>query len=155
LQSLLNFHPKQPMIDITFQPMKAYFRKETNSTFKRTWLTYSKSNNLFFCSFCLAFSAEENRFTIGCLASSSSNLYSRISEHEKSKNHENNFEAFLLNSNMSNINSRFTSGKRYEVERNKAVLERLIDIIKVISKRGLSYRGAKNAEAAYTLKFNI
>lgn len=139
------------MIDITFQSMKAYFRKETNSTFKRTWLTYSKSNNLFFCSFCLAFSAEENRFTIGCLASSSSNLYTRISEHEKSKNHENNFEAFLLNSNMFDINSRFTSGKRYEVEKNKAVLERLIDIIKVIGKRGLSYRDAKNAEAAYTL----
>jgi len=113
LQSFFNFHPKQPLSGITFHPMKAYFRKETNLTIKRTWLTYSKSNNLFFCTFCLAFSAEDNRFTIGCLASSSSNLYTRISEHEKSKSHENNFEAFLLNSNMSDINSRFTSGKRY------------------------------------------
>ncbi|XP_008178665.1 zinc finger MYM-type protein 1-like [Acyrthosiphon pisum] len=52
---------------------------------------------------------------------------------------------------MSDINSRLTSGKRYEVERNKAVLERLIDIIKLIGKRGLSYRGARDAEAAYTL----
>ncbi|KAF0703627.1 zinc finger MYM-type protein 1-like [Aphis craccivora] len=52
---------------------------------------------------------------------------------------------------MFDINSRFTSGKRYEVERNKAVLERLIDIIKLIGKRGLSYRGAKDEEAAYTL----
>jgi hypothetical protein len=151
LQSFFNFHPIQPLSGITFHPMKAYIRKETNLPIKRTWLTYSKSNNLFFCTFCLAFSAEDNRFTIGCLASSSSNLYTRISEHEKSKNHENNFEAFLLNSNMSDINSRFTSGKRYEVERNKAVLERLIDIIKLIGKRGLSYRGAKDAEAAYTL----
>ncbi|XP_025200592.1 uncharacterized protein LOC112598380 [Melanaphis sacchari] len=65
------------------------------------------------------FNAEDNRFTIGCLPSSSSNL--------------------------------FTSGKRYEVKRNKVVLERLIDIIKLIGKLGLSYRGAKDAEAAYTL----
>jgi len=45
----------------------------------------------------------------------------------------------------------FTSGMRYEVERNKAVLERLIDITKLIGKLGLSYRGAKDTEAAYTL----
>lgn len=30
-------------------------------------------------------------------------------------------------------------------------MHRLVDIIKLIGKRGLSYRGAKNAEAAYTL----
>ncbi|CAI6358229.1 unnamed protein product [Macrosiphum euphorbiae] len=33
----------------------------------------------------------------------------------------------------------------------KAVLERIIETIKVIGKRGLSFRGAKDAEAAYTL----
>lgn len=35
--------------------------------------------------------------------------------------------------------------------RKQAVLDRIIETIKVIGKRGLSYRGAKNAEAAYTL----
>lgn len=33
----------------------------------------------------------------------------------------------------------------------KAVLERIIETMKVIGKRGLSFRGAKDAEAAYTL----
>lgn len=37
------------------------------------------------------------------------------------------------------------------MERKRAVFHRLIDIIKLIGKRGLSYRGAKNAEADYTL----
>jgi len=40
--------------------------------------------------------------------------------------------------------------RRFENER-RSVLQRLIDTIKLIGKRGLSYRGAKNAEAAYTL----
>ncbi|KAL4142010.1 hypothetical protein QTP88_004542 [Uroleucon formosanum] len=128
------------LIWVIFQKT-AYFRKETNLTIKRTWLTYSKSNDLFFCTFCLAFSAEDNQFTIGCLASSSSNLYTRISEHERSKNHENNFEAFLLNSNMSDITQYLLA------ERDM----KLIHIIKLIGKQGLSYRGAKDAEAAYTL----
>ncbi|KAL4142015.1 hypothetical protein QTP88_004547 [Uroleucon formosanum] len=74
------------------------------------------------------FSAEDNQFTIGCLASSSSNLYTRISEHERSKNHENNFEAFLLNSNMSDITQYLLAERDMKF-----------------------YRGAKDAEAAYTL----
>lgn len=38
-------------------------------------------------------------------------------------------------SNASDIESRLNSGKRYEVERKRAVLGRLTDIIKVIGKR--------------------
>ena len=69
----------------------------------------------------------------------------------KNQSHENNFKAFLLYSNMSNINSTFTTGMKFEFKRNKAILESLIGIIKLIGKQGLSYCGAKDAEAAYIL----
>jgi len=40
-----------------------------------------------------------------------------IKEHERSISHQNSFEAFLMYSNASDIESRLNSGKRYEVER--------------------------------------
>lgn len=104
-----------------------------------------------FCSFCLAFGKEDNRFTLGCSALSSTNPYTRIKEHEKSVSHENSSEAFLLFINSNDIRSRLDTVRRFENERRRSVLQRLIDTIKLIGKRGLSYRGAKNAEAAYTL----
>lgn len=45
----------------------------------------------------------------------------------------------------------FNVAKKSEVYKKKAVLERIIETIKVIGKRGLSFRGAKDAEAAYML----
>lgn len=149
LNTFFKFHPKQPYDGVTFNPLKLYFRKENNTTFVRQWLSHS--NNTFFCTFCLAFGNEENRFTIGCKTESNNNPSARIKEHERSLSHQNSSEAFLMYSNVSDIESRLNSGKRYEVERKRAVLGRLTDIVKVIGKRGLSYRGAKNAEAAYTL----
>lgn len=98
--------------------------------------------------FYLAFGNEENQFNIGCKTESNNNP---SKEHWHSFSHQNSFEAFLMFSDASDIESRLNSGKRYVFEWKLAVLGRLTDIIKVIGKRGLSYRGAKDAEAAYTL----
>lgn len=108
------------------------------------------TKNSFYCSFCLAFGNEINRLTIGCTADSNNNPTTRIKEHESALSHQNCFEAFLLFSNSSDIESHLDRGKKFEIERKRAIFGRLTDI-KVIGKRGLSYRGAKNAEAAYTL----
>lgn len=98
----------------------------------------------------MAFCNEQNK-TVGCTASYSNNSYARIKEHEISSDHENCCEAFLLYSKSSNIKYCFESGRHHEIQRKRAVLQRVIDTIKLIGKRGLSYRGAKTAEAAYTL----
>lgn len=65
--------------------------------------------------------------------------------------HGNCVEAYLLQSNEKDIHKRFTSEKQIEIRRKRAVLERIIETVKLIGKSGLCYRGAKNAEAAYTL----
>ncbi|KAL4103224.1 hypothetical protein QTP88_018601 [Uroleucon formosanum] len=44
----------------------------------------------------------------------------------------------------------FSVAKKSEVHRKKVVVERINETIKVIGKRELSFRGAKDAEAAYT-----
>lgn len=128
--------------------MKVYYRVQNNVTFNREWLSLCKENNKLFCSFCLAFGNEDNRFTLGCSILSSNNPHTRINEHEKSVNHENSCEAFLLFTNSDDIQSRLDRVRCVENAGRRAVLQRLIDVVKLIGKRGLSYRGAKNAEAA-------
>jgi len=90
LHSFFKFHPLQPFDTVRFNPTKAYFRKAKNLTFKRQWLTYSKDKNTLFCTFCLAFSSDDNRFTLGLKAESINNPYTRIKEHEQKSDHVNN-----------------------------------------------------------------
>lgn len=56
--------------------------------------------------------------------------------------------------NSSSVDSLIIHGlssiRKKEIENNRNILFRLIEIIKLIGKRGLSYRGQK-CEAAYTL----
>jgi len=40
--------------------------------------------------------------------------------------------------------------KQLEIQKNREILERIIETIKIIGKRGLSFRGKRN-EAAYSL----
>jgi hypothetical protein len=100
----------------------------------------------------LALNNERNRFNVSCTAFYSNNSYARIKEHKKSSEHEICCEAFLFHLKSSNIKYYFESSRFYETQRKIAVLERVIGTIKLIGKRGLSYRGIKNVEAAYMVR---
>jgi len=150
LVMFFKFHPIQPYDNVPYNPLIAYFYNNNVEKHKRTWLSYNALNKSFYCTFCLAFSKIDNRFTIGCTFNNK-NTYNRIREHEKSNDHQNCVDAYLLQSKEKDIYNFFSVAKKSEVYRKKAVLERIIETIKVIGKRGLSFRGAKDAEAAYTL----
>lgn len=143
-------HPVQPFNNVIFNPLLAYYRVKDNNNYKREWLTYEHSSKLFYCTFCLAFSKNSNRFTIGC-QSNPRHLYQRLCEHEKSVDHSQCIDSYLLYSKQKDLYNMFTKEKQAEKCKKRAVLDRIIETIKMIGKRGLSYRGAKNAEAAYTL----
>ena len=102
---------------------------------------------------CLAFSKHDNPFTVGM--SDWRHIHQRIGEHEILGHHKDAAHAFLLRENRGNIPELLcgnqTSIAREQVRQRRLVLERVIDIVKVIGKRGLSYRGDK-IEAAYTLE---
>ena len=63
-------------------------------------------------------------------------------------------EASFLNCSRASIGhlleGRQLTGHREQVKKKRQVLERVVDVVKVIGKRGLSYRQDHN-EAAYTL----
>lgn len=146
------YHPIQPDKDIPFTSNRAFYR---NDGTKRIWLTYSTKHSALFCSICLAFGTvcDKNTFTLG--VNDWRHIYQRIEEHEKSKTHGNSVDAYFLKNGSSSVDQLLMYDqcnlRKKQVEEKRQVLTRIIDIIKMIGKRGLSYRGTSSNEAAYTL----
>lgn len=84
-------------------------------------------------------------------------VHQRLEGHEKSSAHRICAEAFLPRCSKADISSMFAgnqlSAHREQVRKRRWVLERVVDVVKVIGKRGLSYRITEN-EGAYTLDDN-
>lgn len=80
-------------------------------------------------------------------------IYQRINEHETGKHHNQCVDIHILNlkhNGTENLLFYLKQSRRLEIKNNRLIMERVIDVIKLIGKRGLSYRG-KDAEAAYSL----
>lgn len=100
---------------------------------------------------CLAF-GDDSSFILG--NTDWKHIYSRIDEHDKSKIHLNSVDAYLLYKNSASIDTLLTYGRssirRSQIESRRQILSRVIDVVKLIGKRNLAYRGHEG-EAAYTL----
>lgn len=83
-----------------------------------------------------------------------SHISQRVEEHERSNMHRGCAEAYFLRASKSDIASLLHGPQivahRDQVRKRRQVLERVVDVVKFIGKRGLSYRG-QQSEAAYTL----
>lgn len=149
LQSFLDYHPQQNAKNPLVQRVLTC-KNGTN----RRWLTYCERRHTLFCFVCMAFGkiGDSSIFITGM--SDWRHVHQRTEEHEKSSAHRICAEAFLLRCSKADISSRFAgnqlSAHREQVRKRRRVLERIVDVVKVIGKRGLSYRHSGN-EAAYTL----
>nr|XP_054590119.1 52 kDa repressor of the inhibitor of the protein kinase-like [Nothobranchius furzeri] len=152
LQAFLDYHPQQNTSNAVV--MRVFSRKDGSS---RKWLTYCKERHLLFCFVCLAFARRTDTSTFITGMSDWRHVHVRTEEHEKSTTHKTCAEAFFLRCSKGNINSLFAgsqlSAHRAQVKKRRQVLERIVDVVKVLGKRGLSYRHVEN-EAAYTLSDN-
>ncbi|KAL4084758.1 hypothetical protein QTP88_027669 [Uroleucon formosanum] len=146
LGEFFDFHPHQPHLTHPFKSSKVFLGK---NNIQRRWLTYDEHSEKLFCSVCLAFSSERNIFIDGF--NTWSHVYQRVQEHEIIKSHNLFSEAFLNYSSKKTIDYRLFSEhlhkKKIEVTKNRNILQRVIDVIKLIGKRGLSYRGHRNERA--------
>jgi hypothetical protein len=73
-------------------------------------------------------------------------VHQRIEEHEKSKVHRDCAEAYFLMASKGDIVSRISGNQlslhRQQVKIKRQVMERVVNVVKVCEKRGLSYRGS-------------
>jgi len=152
INHFFSVHPIQPSDNATILPFdskKVFFK---NNNMNRIWCTYDVQENKLYCSVCLAFTTEMNTFTTGL--NDWRHVHQRIKEHENSKNHNFCSEAYLLHFQKKDIgNLLFVNQNRLqreEVKKCRQVLDRIINVIKLIGKCGLSIRGKRN-EAAYLL----
>lgn len=155
LQTFFNFHPIQPKASETNLPFTNAHRVFCRSDgINRNWLSYGEESKALFCTVCLAYSktGDVNSFTDGM--NSWKHVHQRIEEHENSKFHEKCVEAHIMSVKERDIYSLLFSQQKkirdQQVKEKRQVLERVIEILKVIGKRGLSYRSRN--EAAYNLK---
>ena len=79
--------------------------------------------------------------------------YQRVQEHERSKTHRESAEAFFHRASKADIRTllgdKQISVQRDQVRKRRQVMERVIDVdvVKVIGKCGLSYRGHRHKAA--------
>lgn len=145
LQTFFHHHPFQTISikgKVPFKPKKVFFRDDGCN---RKWLSYNNKIKKFFCTICLAFSSVDGNNTFVSGMFDFKHIYSRIDEHEKSKLHLNSTEAFLMYQKNKNIQSLLfkdqLSKRAEEISKRRIVFERIIDVVKLIGRRGLSYRG--------------
>lgn len=109
-----------------------------------------------YCNVCLAFAplSCESHFIKG-LMKAWKHIHQRKVEDEKSKIHRDSADAYFLNVKHADVKSLLTDNQTSlhseKVKKKCRVMERIVDVITVIRKCGLSYRGNK-AEAAYSLE---
>jgi len=119
------------------------------------WVTFRSENPAIFCSLCVLYGKYTDNKTFIHGITDWKHLYNRIEEHECSKCHRNSIDAHILRKKHSSVDHLLTYGQRdlrkSQIINHRQILNRIIDVVKLIEKRGLSYRGKSN-EAAYTLK---
>lgn len=156
--------PKSVVLDSFFKyhPQQTPKRKlpnifHTKNGINRKWLTYCEENHALFCTVCLAFtkpSAYDSSFVREGMKDWK-HVHQRIEEHEKSHLHQHAAEAYFLRTHKGDIASQLggnqLSQRQEQVRRKRQVMDRVVSVIKMIGRQGLSYRGSE-FEAAYTLE---
>lgn len=121
----------------------------------RKFLTFNEESNQFHCIPCLAFCGptDRNSFIEGSHNNTKHNT-TRFDEHEKSAAHRNYVNALVMHEQQCSVTYHITKNlaqkARADILGRRQILERIVEIIKLIGKRGLSYRGDQN-ESASTL----
>ena len=126
---------------------------------QRLWLSYCEKKEVLFCNLCIAYDtttcSNQNPSKFLTSFNSWKHIYQRIDEHESSQKHKACVEAHIrFSSNKTVIDLPTvsqTSLHNKQVMQRRRILDRVVSIVKMIGKRGTSYRGTGSSEAVSTL----
>jgi len=80
------------------------------------------------------------------------NLYKRLNKHDKlSQHHSDATSCYLINSTGGNVENLLNTERELFIQNNWEIVHRVINIIILLSKQNVSFRG-KRFESAYSLK---
>ncbi len=124
---------------------------------QRDWISYNSDTKKVHCYICLAYSSDRNSPFVsnGLDTADVKHLYSRISEHEKSKAHDSSVCAYIMAKKSHNLPSQLTTtmAKLHDdaILRNRHIMYCVIKAVIFLAKKDLPYRVSGNSEAAYNL----
>ena len=127
---------------------------------QRLWLSYFKEKKALFCNLCIAYgtttSSNQNPSEFLTGFNSWKHIYERIDEHESSQKLKACVEAHTRFSSNKTVVDQLTVSQtslhNKQVMQRRQILDRVISIVKIIGKRGTSYRGTGSSEAVSTLR---
>lgn len=155
---LLSILPNQPIVNIPFQSDIYYqITEDDDQRIQRKWLMYDSDKRKLYCSVCGCYSTNRLNLLVQGLGDDNFRRASQIvKRHEYSLVHRDASDVYfrdLYGQDIISLTPQWTDAtnrlSRQRVERNRQVLDRIIDIIKLIACQGLAYRG--NFETARDL----
>ena len=159
LTEYFEFHLHQPKTT-KLNAINVYFRPDdSGGRLQRLWLSYCEEKEALFCNLCIAY---------GTITSSNQNpskfltgfnlwkhFYQRIYKHKSSQKHKACVEAYTRFSSNKTVVDLLTVSQtslhNKQVMQRRKILDRVVSIVKIIGKRGTSYRGTGSSEAVSTL----
>ena len=159
LTKYFEFHPHQPETT-KFNATNVYFRpNDSGGCLQRSWFSYFEKKEALFCNLCIAYgtttSSNQNlsKFLTGF--NSWKHIYERIDKHESSQKLKAYVEAHKRFSSNKTVVDLLTVSQtslhNKQVMQRRQNLDRVVPIVKMIGKRGMSYRGTGSLEAVSTL----
>lgn len=147
IEFFLKNHPKQPSereVKLPFAAKKVFYSEDG---VQRKWLTYDINSQKLFCYVCIVFSNSVDQSVFCTGLNDWRHVHQRILEHESSKIHCNSTQAYFAKIKNKDLKSLVWSKqvglRNVQVKKRRQIIERIVDVVKVIGKRGLSYRGKK------------
>lgn len=156
IKLFFSFHPLQPVQheDSTPLPYDSniyYAKSKDGQVFKRNWISYNSETKKLYCSVCLAYSDGSSVFCQGF--DRYRHLTQTLGEHEKSNSRLDSVKSFMVHSQKKTIDTMLfekqLNKRKKEVAERRKVLHGVIDVIKLIGKQGLAFRGSRKEGAHY------
>ena len=151
-------HPIQPNplnVKLPFDSRKIYYRTQPDGEkIQRKWLSYSCHTNRIYCSFCMCYDKcnSKSPFASFVYDVNVKYVYEKVAKHEESKSHVDSVKAYITALSEKDIGSLIDkegiSRRQEEVQRKRMVIHRIIDIILLLAKQNIAFRGHRNEGAA-------
>lgn len=153
-------HPYQPKLleNVAWSLHRIYNRTDLKGNLiSRKWFTVQcKGNNYVkavYCTICMVFSSSASNFCSGC--TNFKNIYATIEAHENSQVRGLAVEAYILASNNYNIehsvNKNTMNLKIKQALERIHVLEQVFEVVMLLGKQNLPYRGSSLSESLYNI----
>ena len=155
LCNYFKFHPNQPESS-HFVSNNVYSVRDDDSGAHKERLSESFCENkqALFCNICIAFASkqESNMFLRGF--SDWKHIHQRLREH--SQKHQECVHAYLRHVSNRTVSDMISTTQltqtKQQIVKRREVLDRIVSIVRLIGKRGMSYRGKSNCESVASLR---